>query len=319
MAKQVTKIILGADVSKDWIDLYHQHDHTHIRIDNNRAALNEVLKAYPHAAIAVEATNTFHELLVELAQRYGLPVYLINGYQLSHYAKSIGIRMRNDPVDARLLARYLSCEIDHLTPLGIQNPQRQHLWRLLKRRALLVKQCQQIRMSFAGLRELQPSVQSLLQHTKRVIVLIDKRLAALSKRMHWNADLARLKSMPGIGPLTSYALLAAYQAHPFRHVDAFIAFLGMDVKTKDSGKHRGKRKLTKQGDSEYRRLLFNAGMAAIRTPFYSEIYKAALQRGISSIGAIMLVARKLARLAFVLLKKQCRFDPAAFKGVCVQT
>jgi len=34
----------------------------------------------------------------------------------------------------------------------------------------------------------------------------------------------------------------------FAHHDAFVAFLGIDVRTKDSGKHKGRRKLTKHGD-----------------------------------------------------------------------
>ncbi|WP_355661033.1 transposase [Halomonas salifodinae] len=35
---------------------------------------------------------------------------------------------------------------------------------------------------------------------------------------------------------------------------------------RDSGTQRGRRKLTKQGDPEVRRLLYNAAMAAIRQP-----------------------------------------------------
>ena len=43
--------------------------------------------------------------------------------------------------------------------------------------------------------------------------------------------------------------------------------MGLDVRVRDSGTFRGRRKLTKKGDPEVRRLLYNAAMAAcIVTP-----------------------------------------------------
>ena len=46
------------------------------------------------------------------------------------------------------------------------------------------------------------------------------------------------------------------------------------MRTKDSGKHKGRRKLTKKGDPEYRRLLYNAAMAATKTGYYFNIWNA---------------------------------------------
>ena len=47
--------------------------------------------------------------------------------------------------------------------------------------------------------------------------------------------------IPGVGPLT---MVATYHRGQFRSADSFIAFLGMDVRVRDSGKFRGQRKLT---------------------------------------------------------------------------
>jgi transposase len=41
-----------------------------------------------------------------------------------------------------------------------------------------------------------------------------------------------------------------------QHADACIAFLGLDVRVRDSGAWRGRRKLTKKGNPELRCLLF---------------------------------------------------------------
>lgn len=45
----------------------------------------------------------------------------------------------------------------------------------------------------------------------------------------------------------------------------YLAFMGMDVRVRESGQWRGRRKLTKKGDPEVRRLLFNAAMRCTRS------------------------------------------------------
>ena len=155
MATQVQKVILGCDVSQEWLD-YCQHGNAQtVQIANDRRNIDRWLKTLGHAptAIAIEATNTYHELLVERARHFGLEVYLVSGYQLRHYALSLNVRMRNDSVDAQLLARFLDREIDALRPYEPRSAQHQRLMRLLKRRALLVRQRDQLRQSFAGLPE----------------------------------------------------------------------------------------------------------------------------------------------------------------------
>lgn len=311
MALQASPVILGIDVSQDWLDVCQYGSDRVERVDNTPKAIRALLRRYGLAALAVEATNTYHEKLVELAYRQGFKVYLISGYQLKHYGESLGQRMRTDAVDARLLARMLDREIDRLRPYQPRSPQQTQLRRLLKRRALLVKQQLQLSQSLAGM-GLDASLKSLQRRYREVLVLIDKRLTSLANELGWRTDLARLRSIPGIGPLTALALLEAWRSGSFTHRDPYIAFLGLDVKTKDSGKHKGRRKLTKQGNPEARRLLFNAAMAATRQGrHFAPTYQALQSRGFTKIQALVIICRKLARLAFVLLKKQSSFNPEA--------
>jgi transposase len=56
--------------------------------------------------------------------------------------------------------------------------------------------------------------------------------------------------------------------------DAFIAFKGMEFRVRDSGQFRGRRKLTKKGDPELPRLLFNAAMQGRRSVLWEPYYLA---------------------------------------------
>ena len=311
----VARVIVGVDVAKNWVDV-NQHEANEVeRIVNARGDLEQFVRRYPTAALAIESTNTYHRLLVEIALAHGLTVYLINGYQLSRYAESLNIRMRNDRIDAKLLARFLDHEIDHLHGYEPKSEALSKLWELIKRRALLVKQNVQLTQSLASLGEFKSSVRALLAANRRLVSLLEKKAYALAKSLGWQPELDRLQTLPGVGDLSALVLLAAYRTHPFASRDAYIAFMGLDVRTKDSGKHRGKRKLSKKGDSEYRRVLYNAAMKAKRDQgYFTRYYESLVSRGIAGTGALVAIARKLAQLAFVLLQTQTDFDPSKLKG-----
>jgi transposase len=317
MATTSARVILGADVSKGWLDVFVEGTEQPQRIDNERKAIDGFLKSYRGAAIAVEPTNTYHELLVERALKRGLVVYLVSGYQIKHYGQALGQRMNTDPIDARLIARYLSREIDELEPHVPRPPQQALLWKLLKRRATVVQSRQQLRQSLSGIKPIQKVQRQLDAGFKRALTAIDKKIQELCAALEWQADRARLEAIPGVGRLTAQALLVAYHAGTFPRHDAFIAYLGLDVRAKESGKFKGQRKLTKCGDGEYRRLLFCAAMAACRLAGYFKTRYEALQaRGLTSTAALVVLARKIATIAFHLLRDEAHYDPTKVKVCC---
>ena len=122
-----------------------------------------------------------------------------------------------------------------------------------------------------------------------------------------------------VGPLTALAIVATYHRGQFRSADSFIAFMGMDVRVRDSAKFRGRRKLTKKGDSELRRLLFNAAMQGRRNSLWEPYYLRLRQRGFSTTAAFVALGRKLARVCFALLRNQTDFNPDLQPGACASS
>ena len=114
-------------------------------------------------------------------------------------------------------------------------------------------------------------------------------------------------SIPGIGPLNAAALVATYHRGAFANSDAFIAFIGMDVRLRESGHYRGKRKLTKRGEAELRRLLYCAAQPARCYQPFEDFYQRQLEKGLPKIAAKVILARKLARIAFTLISNQQMF------------
>ena len=77
----------------------------------------------------------------------------------------------------------------------------------------------------------------------------------------------------------SLRVVVALIQHCLAKSDAFIAFMGLDVRVRESGYFRGKRKLTKKGNPEMRRLLFNAARSGAKTKQWNAYYLAMRARG----------------------------------------
>ena len=320
MAKQVEERTIGVDVAKCWLDIYVSELGELERIENTEGAIEEWLRGLPGSArIAIEATNRYHELFIERAHAQGHCIYVIDAFRLSRYRDAVGHRAKTDRHDAELLARYLQQEHEHLQWWQPRDPRHTRLWRLLKRRATLVQTKTRLRQSLADLGGLDADTRELLHHCQQVVRKVDRELQAQARRLGWQQDLQRSGSVPGLGPTTSLALVATFHRHNFRNADALVAFIGMDVRVRDSGKFRGRRKLTKKGDPEIRRLLYNAAMCGCRLPHWKPYYQSLRDRGFSGTAALMILARKMVRVCYALLQKQVSFDPGTRKLPCNAT
>lgn len=302
--------LIGIDVAKHELVVYRQDLETQETLENRQPILKKWLRGLPApCAIAVEATGTYHVALIELAYQCGHEIFVIDGYQLNHYRQGIGGRAKTDSSDARLLARYLSREREMLRAWTPPPAAYRSLQSLLRRRATLVQARVAIQQSCTELPWLKPHLKRLIAQLTRIDQVIQARLRAIVREAGLSHQVARCQAMEGVGELTATALVMAFLRGDFRHSDAFVAFLGLDVRVRDSGKQRGRRKLTKKGDPEIRRLLHNAAMAASRQPMWKDTYQRYRGRGLKTTQALVILARKLARIAFSLMKHQAEYRP----------
>lgn len=305
MAKHVEKITLGIDTAKIECAVHVWETDEHQAVPNQPEAIADYLQRFQGPVqVAIESTSNYHRFWVKQALACGFEVYLVNTRQLAHYREAVNQRNKTDPDDARLLARFLSHEAKQLRPYQPQDAQAQYLWSLLKRRAKVVEARKQLELSF---REIQLSARALFNQFKCLLARIDQRIQRAIQALGWHDDYQRCLSIPGIGPLNAAALVAAYHRGAFANSNAFIAFIGMDVRLRESGSYKGKRKLTKRGEAEIRRLLYCAAQPASCYLPFRAYYQKQVEKGLPKIAAKVILARKLARIAFSLMHNQQTF------------
>lgn len=319
MAMQVAASIVGVDVAKLELVIYREDSQQLETIANEKPHIKRWLNTLPaRTAIAVEATNIFHVDLIEMAYAAGFIVYVVDGYQLSNYRKGVGGRSKTDPSDARLLARFLRNEGEDLRPWIPPPAVYGKVQSLLRRRAVLIQGRTQLTQSWANDKILRGALESYIASVEKLDLLIRKEIKVALKEAGLLEQVARCQAVEGIGFLSAAALVMAFSRGEFSSADGFIAFLGMDLRVSDSGQKAGQRRLTKRGCSEIRRLLHNAAMSGSRTPAWKGVYEYQRKRGRSTTEALVILARKLARVAFSLMKNKSEYRPKSPVLACTK-
>lgn len=303
---------LGADVDSRFVVIAcAAHSFAPQRIANERAALRAWLRGVPRGSrLGLESTGGYHELLADLAHAAGLVVFVLNPRDLRRYAQAIGQRGKTDRIDAEMIARYVAREHAELHAYVPPSKAQRALTRLVKRRAKLVTMKQMLTQSLRGVPGLTQDVKrvqrDLSQLIRQVEALMDRALQQLPAA-HQAAQ--QIATVPGFGPLGSTCLGHTLTRLPYANSDAVVAATGFDPRPADSGRRHGRRRLSKHGPSELRHLLFACAMAATRTAFWQPYYLAQRAKGLSSTAAIVILARKMLRVAFAVTKHNLPFDP----------
>ncbi len=294
--------VVGCDVSKLWIDVHTAQ--RAFRIDNTVRAAARLARDLPQASVVgMEATGELHIVLADTLAKRGHIVYVINPRWIHNYAKSLGLRGKTDRTDAALIARFVMAEgqgLHRYVPASVQSRQLRKL--LLQRRKL-------VELKVATRQSLGKAGASIVQQFDRAIDRMERAIERLVRHSpDWNSLYERLRGQPGVGPVLGAHLLDVLTRIPFRNQDAFIAHTGLDPRACDSGQKRGRRYLTGHGDAVLRSTLYIAAMSACRRGPWRPFYQAQLQKGLAPTAALVVLARKLARVAFSLSKSGNNFD-----------
>lgn len=309
--------VIGGDVSlREIVLAWARSQRSCLSIANNRKAILAWLKQLPaHSVIGVEATGRLHQLLADLAVAHGHTVYVLNPKHVASYAKGVGQRGKTDPLDAAVIARYVDRERDSLHPYTTPSALQRTLRDLISQRAAVVRHSTALKQSIEatgkGLNSaLKRAHQAALKGLNKLLTEINhelKRTIAASQALE--SKRKQLQTITGIGFVNSAALTHRFDRTPFANSDAVVAAYGMDPRPRDSGNQVGKRRLTKQGNPEDRRLIYLAAQSATKTKLFNPLYKTLLAKGFSTTEAILIIARKLLRIAFAVWTSGKPFNP----------
>jgi transposase len=284
-------------------------------IQNRVGPIRAWLRTLPAGcAVAAEATGGYQDELVKLAHARGLTVYVLNPLDVHHYAKACAVRGKTDRSDAQVIARYALKEHGHLRPWRPLSERAQRVKTLLRERELIVTTLDALEQG------LKARGQAAIGALKQTCKQIDAELRQIMRADPvLRAGYERLSTIAGVGALNAAMLADLFTERHFANADAVVAFSGLDPRPRESGKSIGRRRLSKRGSPLMRRLLYLAAMAARRSKAFAPQYLKMRQRGLQSTEALVILARKILRIAFSIWNSGQNFNPDRVQGACAKT
>jgi transposase len=264
-----------------------------------------------HACL--EATGRYGEAPAEHLHAAGHRVSVINPARLKAFGQASLTRTKTDQTDAALLADF--CRRQPLALWTPPEPARRELRALVRRREDL-QQVRQQEANRLGAGETSPWVRASLE---AVLTLMDAQLAsieqAIAMQIESDPELKRqhalLDSIPGIGPLTAAALLGELDFEAYPSARQVAAQAGLTPRQRQSGTSvHGKPRISKQGSSQVRRILYFPAIVAIRhNPAIAALAKRMTDKGKHKMSIVCAAMRKLLHLCYGVLKTGQLFDP----------
>lgn len=330
--QQILKQNIGVDISKEEFDAYlvaltSELDTITLggrRFKNTTKGIEEFVKwagkkANPEVEleITMEATGVYYENLAYTLFEEGYIVHVVLPNLAKKYTESLGLSSKTDKLDAKALGR-MGVE----RKLSIWCPASKNIRKLkslTRERAKRQKEKTMVKNQLHALKHSRDSLVTSIKRLTELIAFLEEQIKAIDQEIRQlitedevlNRKVQNIISTPGLGITTVASVIAETNGFAgFNNIKQLQSYAGYDIKIRESGKWKGKSKISKQGNSYIRYALYFPAYTIIKySSHYKTFYERLLDKKGESLIAATAVQRKLLGLIYTLWKKDACFDP----------
>jgi transposase len=304
---------IGIDIAKDTLEVAVAGVPTTQRWPHTEAAIGTLVatwRAGAPALIVVEATGGYEVPLVSACAAAGLPIVVVNPRQVRAFARALGQLAKTDTIDATVLATFAARVQPVVRPLPDAATETLQAVVARRRQLLEMRAAERQRLAQARARAVR---HSLTAH----IAWLDRQLRDTDHDLHqqmqaspvWRERENLLRTVPGIGPVTTRTLVAELPELGHLRPRALSALVGLAPLNRDSGRCRGRR-ATAGGRASVRSVLYLATLSATRhNPVIRAFYTRLVAAGKPKKVALIAAAHKLLHLLNAMLKHKQPWQP----------
>jgi len=329
--EQIVKTNVGLDISMEtyWATitlLNSDHEIKHVKskeFGNNEKGFKEMEQWIAQAKIetkefhfTMEATGVYYENIANYLYEQKHLVHVVLPNKAKKFAESLDIKSKTDKLDSKALGRFgAERKFINWKPAA---PIYKELKSLTRERGSYVKIRSQLKNQRHALKHsFQPNESTIIRLDTIISVLdtnvkeIEKEISVtIKKDTELSAKMDILTSIPGIGETTAATTVAETNGFSLIvNIRQLTSYAGYDVQLRESGKWKGKSKISKKGNSHIRAALYFPALTTIK---YSEQHKTFYDRILGekekSKIAITAVSRKLLVLMYTLWKTNTKYQ-----------
>ena len=315
---------IGIDVSKASLNIHISKNSQDLKIDNTVAAVKKLYtklkkiykKEVEELIFVFEPTGSYSELLRKFCADKSIQCFIINPKQFSNYAKALGVEVKNDEVDARVLAQAIVLAKPSQIKVPVYDKDVEQIKELMSFYKFTSKQTAQLKghleslVAKAGdsfsIKELKKSIKASKEREKRIIEQVHQLIQA---NPTYKKSYENITSIMGVGQIGGIALLHLFLKYPEANQRQITSLTGLNPVYRQSGSSlQSSYRISKSGSVFYRGALFMGVMTAVR---YDENFKAFYERlkanGKHTTQAQIAVMRKIIIVAHSLYKNDAKY------------
>ena len=316
---------IGIDVSKATINIHIPKNNQDLVLENSlkgfRILLSKLKKIYKkeieNIIFIFEPTGSYSEALRKYCSDKSIKCFIINPKQFSNYAKALGVEVKNDVEDARVLSKALHLAKPKQVKVPVFNEDVEHIKELMSYYKFTKKQTTQQKNHLESLtskdgdkfsiKELKKSIE---ESKKKEFKIIEQVQTLIDSTDEYRVAYENITSIKGVGQIAGIALLYLFLKYPEANQRQITSLTGLNPIYRQSGTSiQSGYRIAKTGAGLYRGLLFMATLSAIQ---YDKNFKALYDRlklkGKHSTSAQIAVMRKIILTAHSLYKNNRKYD-----------
>lgn len=306
-------VSVGIDVSKERLDVAVLETGEVFWVGNDAAGWKALVKRLGRLtlkAAGLEASGGYEQGVLRALLAAGVPVRRVNAYKLRLFARALGVKAKNDKLDAQLIARFVA---EMPTRPVRPDPVREGLVELVTARRRLCEE--RVRLVNRAEKPLEAMLQRMAERRLRRlsadILLLERRIGEIIAAHPALAEKDRLiRSLPGAGPVLSFTLIACLPELGELDRRQIAALAGLAPYDRESGKLKGRRRIW-GGRREVRCAAYMAALAAVRcNGRFKAFHRRLVEAGKPPKLAIVAAARKLLETLGAMLRTQTPWSPA---------
>lgn len=309
MTKQATEKTdhIAVDVAKASLQI--KSEHNVLTLKNNKrgfAHLAKLARKEQNPLIVFEATGGYERPLFDYLSERQIPAAILHPFRLRAFARSEGIKAKNDPIDADIILRFAQEKQPKAT--RVPDAKQRELADLMDRRNQisdsLTREKNRRQKAAKMPRAVTASIKRSISSLEKEIAHIDRSIGNLvENNPTFRRAVKIMVQVAGVGEITAWSVLAYLGEISELNRNQLTALVGVAPFDDDSGKSRGVR-FIQGGRKKVRSALYMAAHSAAQFNPVIAPYVAGLRaRGKSYKCAIVAAMRKLIIHLQSLLKK----------------
>ena len=316
---------IGIDVSKATINVYVPKSNQDLIFDNNlksfKSLFSKLKKIYKKEVedliFIFEPTGSYSEALRKYCSEKKIKCFIINPKQFSNYAKALGVEVKNDIQDARVLSKALHLAKDEQVKVPVFNEDVEHIKELMSYYKFTKKQTTQQKNHLESLtskdgnkfsiKELKKSIEESMKKEQKIIEQIQTLIDSTDE---YRTAYENINSIKGIGQIGSIALLHLFLKYPEANQKQITSLTGLNPIYRQSGTSiQSGYKIAKSGAAIYRGIIFMAAFSAVQhDKNFRTFYERLKANGKHTTSAQIAVMRKMILVAHSLYKNNRKYD-----------